>query len=110
VKQRQVTLAIRRTFSFVCSNSIQTRGLYVAAQQTRNSLMMIASKTEAEWIGLQDARKMISTSRVIMLDLIKTRAVKAAQLRVPGKRWGRWVINRASLEKYLEKQAEKAGE
>jgi hypothetical protein len=75
-----------------------------------DSLMTIASKTEAEWIGLQDARKMISTSRVIMLDLIKTRAVKAAQLRVPGKRWGRWVVNRTSLEKYLEKQAAKAVE
>jgi Helix-turn-helix domain len=57
-----------------------------------------------EWLDITETRRMLGASRTVVDQLIKSKAFRACQLRVPGKKFGKWIINRASLEEFLSKQ------
>ena len=58
-----------------------------------------------EWLDIPHACQVADVSPSTMRLLIKAGVLRACQLKVPGKAWGKWIVNRQSLLGYLEKLA-----
>lgn len=59
------------------------------------------------WLDVAEARELIGVGESTMRLLIRSRVFRACQLKVPGKSWGKWLVNKESLLTYLDKQARK---
>jgi hypothetical protein len=57
------------------------------------------------WIDIPHACQIAGVSPSTMRLLIKAGVLRSCQLRVPGKVWGKWIINKKSLLGYLSKLA-----
>jgi excisionase family DNA binding protein len=61
-----------------------------------NALQQV--EVQREWLGYEEARRLVGLSRTTLYRLVKTGEIKGARI-------GRSVrINRASLEEYMERQ------
>jgi hypothetical protein len=60
-----------------------------------------------QWLDISHACQVADVSPSTMRLFIKTGVLRACQLRVPGKVWGKWIINKESLLGYLDKLAAK---
>jgi hypothetical protein len=60
-----------------------------------------------QWLDIPHACQVADVSPSTMRLLIKSGVLRACQLKVPGKVWGKWIINRESLLGYLNKLATK---
>jgi hypothetical protein len=58
-----------------------------------------------QWIDIPHACQVADVSPSTMRLLIKAGVLRACRLRVPGKVWGKWIINKESLLGYLDKLA-----
>ena len=58
-----------------------------------------------QWLDISHACEVADVCQSTMRQLIKSGALRACQLRVPGKVWGKWIINKESLLGYLGKLA-----
>jgi hypothetical protein len=58
-----------------------------------------------QWLDIPHACQVADVSPSTMRLLIKSGVLRACQLRVPGKVWGKWIINKESLLGYLDKLA-----
>ena len=58
-----------------------------------------------QWLDIPHACEIADVSPSTMRLLIKSGVLRACQLRVPGKVWGKWIINKESLLGYLHKLA-----
>jgi len=57
------------------------------------------------WINIPHACQVADVSPTTMRLLIKAGVLRACQLRVPSKVWGKWIINKESLLGYLDRLA-----
>jgi hypothetical protein len=60
-----------------------------------------------QWLDIPHACQVADVSPSTMRLLIKSGVLRACQLKVPGKVWGKWIINKESLLSYLDKLATK---
>jgi hypothetical protein len=58
-----------------------------------------------QWLDIPHACQVADVSPSTMRLLIKAGVLRACQLRVPGKVWGKWIINKESLLGFLDKLA-----
>ena len=58
-----------------------------------------------QWLDIPHACQVADVSPSTMRLLIKAGVLRACQLKVPGKVWGKWIINKKSLLGYLDKLA-----
>jgi hypothetical protein len=58
-----------------------------------------------QWLDILHACKVADVPPSTMRLLTKSGVLRACQLKVPGKAWGKWIINKESLLGYLDKLA-----
>ena len=58
-----------------------------------------------QWLDIPHACQVADVSSSTMRLLIKAGVLRACQLKVPGKAWGKWIVNRQSLLSFLDKLA-----
>jgi predicted site-specific integrase-resolvase len=60
-----------------------------------------------QWLDIPHACQVTGVSTSTMRLFIKAGVLRACQLKVPGKVWGKWIINKESLLGYLDRLAAK---
>ena len=59
----------------------------------------------AGWLKLREACEKARASRSTMLEFIRAGAFKSVNLTVPGKKFGRWLVEEKSLTEFMNRQA-----